>query len=97
MIQKWLSIVGIGEDGLQGLSAIALSLLDRAKVIVGGDRHLAMLPTDDRREKLVWTSPISASVEEIIQRRGSVNLRTRKRRSDVLRHWCHLNAANSRL
>ena len=67
---KWLSIVGIGEDGLQGLSAIALSLLDRAKVIVGGDRHLSMLPTDDRREKLVWTSPISASVEEIIQRRG---------------------------
>jgi len=70
MRQKWLSIVGIGEDGLLGLSAIARSLIDQAQVIVGGDRHLAMLPRDDEREKLIWTSPISASVEEIIRRRG---------------------------
>ncbi|MDZ8049975.1 MAG: precorrin-6y C5,15-methyltransferase (decarboxylating) subunit CbiE [Aulosira sp. ZfuVER01] len=67
---KWLAIVGIGEDGLQGLSAIARSLIDRAEVIVGGDRHLAMLPTDDQRPRIAWTSPISASVAEIIQRRG---------------------------
>ncbi|MFN6568525.1 precorrin-6y C5,15-methyltransferase (decarboxylating) subunit CbiE [Dendronalium sp. ChiSLP03b] len=70
MTRKWLSIVGIGEDGLEGLSAIARSLIEQAQVIVGGDRHLAMLPADDRREKLTWTSPISASIEEIIQRRG---------------------------
>ncbi|MDZ8083526.1 MAG: precorrin-6y C5,15-methyltransferase (decarboxylating) subunit CbiE [Nostoc sp. DcaGUA01] len=70
MTEKWLSIVGIGEDGLQGLSAIALSLIAQAKVIVGGDRHLAMLPCDDQREKIVWASPISTSVEEIIKRRG---------------------------
>ncbi|MBD2519629.1 precorrin-6y C5,15-methyltransferase (decarboxylating) subunit CbiE [Nostoc sp. FACHB-973] len=70
MTQKWLSIVGIGEDGLEGLSAIALSLVAQAKVIVGGDRHLAMLPSDDQREKIVWASPISISVEEIIKRRG---------------------------
>ncbi|MFN6537877.1 MAG: precorrin-6y C5,15-methyltransferase (decarboxylating) subunit CbiE [Nostoc sp. EkiNYC01] len=70
MTEKWLSIVGIGEDGLQGLSAIALFLIEQAKVIVGGDRHLAMLPSDDQREKIVWASPISTSVEEIIKRRG---------------------------
>lgn len=70
MTRKWLSIVGIGEDGLQGLSAIARSIVNEAEVIVGGDRHLAMLPTDDQREKLSWTSPISASIEAIIQRRG---------------------------
>ncbi|MBE9034513.1 precorrin-6y C5,15-methyltransferase (decarboxylating) subunit CbiE [aff. Roholtiella sp. LEGE 12411] len=70
MTRKWLSIVGIGEDGLQGLSAIAHSLIAQAEIIVGGDRHLAMLPTDDQRQKIVWTSPISASVDEIIQRRG---------------------------
>ncbi|MDZ7962735.1 MAG: precorrin-6y C5,15-methyltransferase (decarboxylating) subunit CbiE [Aulosira sp. DedQUE10] len=70
MTYKWLSIVGIGEDGLQGLSAIARSLVDQAEVIVGGDRHLAMLPNNDQRHKIAWTSPISASVTEIIQRRG---------------------------
>ncbi|BAY23528.1 precorrin-6y C5,15-methyltransferase (decarboxylating), CbiE subunit [Calothrix sp. NIES-2100] len=67
---KWLSIVGIGEDGLQGLSAIARSLIDQAEVIVGGDRHLAMLPSNDQRQRIPWTSPISTSIAEIIQRRG---------------------------
>lgn len=68
-MHKWLSVVGIGEDGLSGLSAIARSLLDRAQVIVGGDRHLAMLPTDDTREQLLWTSPLQATIDEIISRR----------------------------
>jgi precorrin-6B C5,15-methyltransferase / cobalt-precorrin-6B C5,C15-methyltransferase len=68
--QKWLSVVGIGEDGLAGLSLSARSLLDRAEIIVGGDRHLAMLLESDRREKLTWTNPIEASIAEIIQRRG---------------------------
>jgi precorrin-6B C5,15-methyltransferase / cobalt-precorrin-6B C5,C15-methyltransferase len=69
-MKKWLSIVGIGEDGLQGLSAIARSLVEQAEVIVGGDRHLAMLPPDDQREKIAWKSPFSASVAEILRRRG---------------------------
>ncbi|WP_293154038.1 MULTISPECIES: precorrin-6y C5,15-methyltransferase (decarboxylating) subunit CbiE [unclassified Microcoleus] len=68
-MHKWLSVVGIGEDGLSGLSAIALSLLDRSKIIVGGARHLAMLPTDDTREKLVWASPLQTTVDSIISRR----------------------------
>ncbi|ALF54652.1 precorrin-6Y C5,15-methyltransferase [Nostoc piscinale CENA21] len=67
---KWLSIIGIGEDGLQGLSAIARSIIAQAEVIMGGDRHLAMLPSDDQRQKIPWTSPFSASVAEIISRRG---------------------------
>lgn len=69
MTQKWLSVVGIGEDGLAGLSAIARSLVDRAEVLVGGDRHLAMLPPDDR-ERLVWSSPLRDSIEDILRRRG---------------------------
>ncbi len=68
-MHKWLSVVGIGEDGLSGLSPIALSLLDRSKIIVGGARHLAMLPTDDTREKLVWASPLQTTVDSIISHR----------------------------
>ncbi|MBW4617389.1 MAG: precorrin-6y C5,15-methyltransferase (decarboxylating) subunit CbiE [Desmonostoc vinosum HA7617-LM4] len=70
MTKKWLSIVGIGEDGLQGLSPIAHSLIDQAEIFVGGDRHLAMLPLNDQRQQIAWVSPISVSIEEIIQRRG---------------------------
>ena len=69
-MQKWLSIVGIGEDGLAGVSPIARALIDHAEVLVGGARHLAMLPPDDARENLTWTSPIATSIEALIRRRG---------------------------
>jgi precorrin-6B C5,15-methyltransferase / cobalt-precorrin-6B C5,C15-methyltransferase len=68
-LQKWLSVVGIGEDGLSGLSPLARSLLNIADVLVGGDRHLAMLPPDSR-EQLSWASPIRDSVATILQRKG---------------------------
>ncbi|MEG3918990.1 precorrin-6y C5,15-methyltransferase (decarboxylating) subunit CbiE [Microcoleus sp. POL10_C6] len=69
-MHKWLSVVGIGEDGLSGLSAIASTLLSRSQVVVGGARHLAMLPTDDTREQLLWASPLQTTVDQIIRRRG---------------------------
>jgi precorrin-6Y C5,15-methyltransferase (decarboxylating) len=78
--QKWLSVIGIGEDGLSGLSAIAKALIDRAEVIFGGDRHLAMLAMlqedcnlrsqQDRRTCLAWQSPLAKSIEQILSYRG---------------------------
>ncbi len=68
--KPWLSIVGIGEDGLAGLTAPARALVDDAEVFVGGERHLAMLPQDDR-ERLAWPSPLSALLDEIESRRGT--------------------------
>jgi precorrin-6Y C5,15-methyltransferase (decarboxylating) len=67
---KWLSIIGIGEDGIEGLSKIALSVLNQAQIIVGGERHLAMLSPEDPREKIPWKSPFKNSIQEIINRRG---------------------------
>lgn len=69
VMHKWLSVVGIGEDGWAGLSAVARSLINQAEVLVGGDRHLAMMPTDDR-PRWVWTSPIQGSIEKILSYRG---------------------------
>ena len=40
----WLSVVGIGEDGIEGLSAAARALVEGAEVLVGGERHLALVP-----------------------------------------------------
>ena len=65
----WLSIVGIGEDGLDGLSPPARALVAGAETLVGGERHLAMVP-EDGRERLTWPSPLSALVGEIVGRRG---------------------------
>jgi len=66
--KKWLTVVGIGEDGLSGLSPAARSLIDTAEILVGGDRHLAMLP-EDLRSRLVWASPIEETVQKIINYR----------------------------
>ena len=65
----WLAIVGLGEDGLPGLAPAARALLDNAEVLIGGTRHLDMVP-DDGRERLTWPSPLGAIVEEITRRRG---------------------------
>jgi precorrin-6B C5,15-methyltransferase / cobalt-precorrin-6B C5,C15-methyltransferase len=70
MLHKWLSIVGIGEDGLPGLTSIAQSLVAQAQILVGGDRHLSLLPPADQRPKIRWTSPIETSIQEILQHRG---------------------------
>ncbi len=69
---KWLSVIGIGEDGLAGLNAAARSLIDHAEILVGGDRHLAMLPelSADQRSRLMWTSPIESTIQQIISCRG---------------------------
>lgn len=70
MSGRWLSIIGIGEDGRAGLSSAAGALIDTASLIVGGERHLALIG-DTRGEKMPWRKPLEATSEEILARRGS--------------------------
>ncbi|WP_020594305.1 precorrin-6y C5,15-methyltransferase (decarboxylating) subunit CbiE [Kiloniella laminariae] len=65
----WLTILGIGEEGLDSLTPVARSLLEQAEVIVGGERHLSMLG-EDPREQLVWGNPFSGMVKRVLARRG---------------------------
>jgi precorrin-6B C5,15-methyltransferase / cobalt-precorrin-6B C5,C15-methyltransferase len=67
---KWLSVIGIGESGLAGLSPIAEAFIDQATVFFGGTRHLSMLPAADGRDRIAWKSPISTSLDEILTYRG---------------------------
>ena len=69
MTAPWLSVVGIGEDGLEGLTASARATVDAAEVLVGGARHLGMVP-DDGRERIAWPRPLDAAIPEIAARRG---------------------------
>lgn len=68
-MRPWLAIVGIGEDGLAGLSAAALAQVEAAEVLAGGERHLAMVPADGR-ERVAWTAPLDAMIERILSLRG---------------------------
>jgi precorrin-6B C5,15-methyltransferase / cobalt-precorrin-6B C5,C15-methyltransferase len=66
---KWLSVVGIGEAGLAELSPLARGFVERASLIVGGKRHLAML--DPQQPSMVWSSPIEDSIASILKYRGT--------------------------
>jgi len=66
----WLTIIGIGDDGLAGLSPAARAWVEAADIFIGGKRHLAMLPAQDERPKLSWPSPASALLPEILALRG---------------------------
>lgn len=63
-MSRWLSVVGLGEDGPDGLSPAARLLVESADVLVGGARHLALLP-EDGRKRLAWPSPMMDLLSEI--------------------------------
>jgi precorrin-6Y C5,15-methyltransferase (decarboxylating) len=67
--EGWLSVVGIGEDGLDGVSAAGRRLIDTADLLAGGERHLALIP-DDGRERLPWPVPFSAGLDQLLKHRG---------------------------
>jgi len=68
-MKPWLSVIGLGEDGLAGLSAQARALIDGAELLVGGARHLALVPQGGA-ERRGWATPLSRTVEEILAWRG---------------------------
>ncbi|HXB80507.1 MAG TPA: precorrin-6y C5,15-methyltransferase (decarboxylating) subunit CbiE [Bradyrhizobium sp.] len=51
----WLTIIGIGEDGLSGLSDASRKALARAETVFGGERHLALASIGDRGR--CWPAP----------------------------------------
>src|SRR5215475_15540451 len=62
----WLTIIGIGEDGLAGLSDASRKALDRAETVFGGERHLKLAGVDGRGQP--WPVPFDASC--VLSRRG---------------------------
>jgi precorrin-6B C5,15-methyltransferase / cobalt-precorrin-6B C5,C15-methyltransferase len=70
IVQPWLSIIGIGADGIQGLSDSARTLIAAADVVVGGARHLSMANKIIRGEQRVWPSPIQDGIAAVVDLRG---------------------------
>jgi len=68
-VKPWLAVVGIGEDGIAGLTPAARALIETAEVLVGGARHLGMVP-DRGAERILWERPLSLTIDAIAARRG---------------------------
>ncbi len=67
--QPWIYLIGMGADGPDSLSAKAKNALAQADVLLSSQRLLALLPSDDR-PRLVWQSPLSDSLPDIVALQG---------------------------
>jgi precorrin-6B C5,15-methyltransferase / cobalt-precorrin-6B C5,C15-methyltransferase len=66
----WLTIVGIGEDGIAGLGDEAKRRIASADLVCGGRRHLELADSLVTGERHAWLSPIERSVAFIAEARG---------------------------
>ncbi|MGL3110661.1 precorrin-6y C5,15-methyltransferase (decarboxylating) subunit CbiE [Bradyrhizobium sp. BR 1432] len=60
MADPWLTIIGIGEDGLAGLSEASRKALAKAETVFGGERHLALAEVGSRGRP--WPVPFDADI-----------------------------------
>ena len=67
---RWLSIVGIGEDGVEGLSTAARGLIGAAEIVFGGRRHLSLAASLIRGAARPWPSPFDGAADEVMNYRG---------------------------
>src|SRR5258707_10716691 len=70
VLRRWLSIVGIGEDGIGALSPVARGLIGDAEVVFGGKRHLALASALIRGAARPWPSPFDRAADEVLAQRG---------------------------
>ena len=65
-----MTIIGVGEDGPDGLSASACAALVRAELVMGPARHLALLPAISC-DTVEWPVPFSDGIALLMQHRGA--------------------------
>ena len=65
----WLTVIGLGEEGPEVLSPAARALIEQAQVLVGGTRHLAMIP-DGHARRMTWRQPLAETMDDIRGVRG---------------------------
>lgn len=68
--EPWLSIVGIGEDGMAGLGEAARKLIADAGTVFGGKRHLELAASLIAGEVHPWPSPFDKAIDAVLALRG---------------------------
>ena len=64
--KKWLRIIGIGDDGWDDLQSDTKKLIFESEILLGGERHLKMIPGEYKGERIEWTSPIKDAISKIL-------------------------------
>jgi len=66
MVKPWLSIIGLGEDGLSGLSPASRAALDGAEIVFGGPRHLELAQVGAKGQP--W--PVPFDITPVLAQKG---------------------------
>lgn len=69
MSERWLHIVGIGEDGMDGLTPATRAVVEAAEVIIGGDRH-HQLADSVKAQRVAWPSPFDTLIDTLTGYKG---------------------------
>ncbi|CDX37264.1 Precorrin-6Y C(5,15)-methyltransferase (decarboxylating) [Mesorhizobium sp. ORS 3359] len=67
---KWLTIVGIGEDGVAGLGDEAKQRIAQAEFVFGGKRHLALVASLAKGQTRPWPTPFDAEMHDVLALAG---------------------------
>ncbi|MBY6163548.1 precorrin-6y C5,15-methyltransferase (decarboxylating) subunit CbiE [Mameliella alba] len=65
----WLVVIGLGEDGPDGLTGASRAALEQAEIVMGPPRHLGLLP-ELRAEKVAWPVPFAEGLDLLDRYRG---------------------------
>ncbi len=68
-MKPWLTVIGVGDDGLTGLGPAARALVEGAELLVGGERHQAMVP-ETSATRLTWADGLPKAMDAIGAWRG---------------------------
>ena len=68
-MSPWIAVVGIGEDGLDGLAPANRALVESADVLAGGARHLAKA-LKSTALRIDWRNGLEAGIEALAAHRG---------------------------
>jgi precorrin-6Y C5,15-methyltransferase (decarboxylating) len=69
-----VTVVGIGADGWPGLAPPARAALEEAAVVLGGRRHLDLLPDAVTAEREAWPAPLMPALPGLLERHARTEL-----------------------
>lgn len=67
---RWLTLIGLGEDGPAGLTEQSKQRIASAPIVYGGTRHLELVAPLITGESHAWLSPLQRSIDHLMKNRG---------------------------
>lgn len=66
----WLTVVGIGEDGVAGLGDAAKQRITEAEFVFGGKRHLDLVQSLAKGKPCQWPTPFDTELRDVLALAG---------------------------